>query len=526
MKRRKKYILFNQSNILQGRKRQMMAIRKKIAHFEDGFEKQKIELEQRIREVNCLYGITILLEEKNLSLDDFINRTVCVLSSFLSYYTKRQVKIVLGNKIFNSETPSRCSTKLTCDLIIHDKKMGFMEVYYDDCPLENNEKKLVAAVGGLLVRAIEQEQIEKTLLENERNFRTLVENSLTGIFIVQQGRIVYENPEEKRISGPLAKLFREGDLSDIHPEDSAKVEEGFKKIISGDIRNLDIDFRFFVPALQNKIPEMRWVHCRASLIDYMGNEAILVNKLDVTRTKELEFLLRTEDKMASLGRVASGIAHEIRNPLSGINIYLSNLEKIIDRSQDKKKAKGIINEVLSASNRIESVIRRVIDFSKPSEPKLIQININQPIERAINFSSVTLRKTGITLNASLSEGLPFCNADPQLIEQVILNLITNAKEAMKKSINKKVINVVSKVLNDNIIVTISDTGPGVPIFIRKKIFDPFYTTKEGNTGIGLSLCYRIIADHGGLLTVNDGKEGGAEFKIELPLKKNRRISKE
>jgi len=258
----------------------------------------------------------------------------------------------------------------------------------------------------------------------------------------------------------------------------------------------------------------------------MGNEAILVNKLDVTRTKELEFLLRTEDKMASLGRVASGIAHEIRNPLSGINIYLSNLEKIIDRSQDKKKAKGIINEVLSASNRIESVIRRVIDFSKPSEPKLIQININQPIERAINFSSVTLRKTGITLNASLSEGLPFCNADPQLIEQVILNLITNAKEAMKKSINKKVINVVSKVLNDNITVTISDTGPGVPIFIRKKIFDPFYTTKEGNTGIGLSLCYRIIADHGGLLTVNDGKEGGAEFKIELPLKKNRRISKE
>ena len=122
------------------------------------------------------------------------------------------------------------------------------------------------------------------------------------------------------------------------------------------------------------------------------------------------------------------------------------------------------------------------------------------------------------LNTSLAKDLPLCNADPHLMEQVILNLITNAKEAMRNVVNEKIINVTSSAQNDRIVVTISDSGPGVPLHMRKKVFDPFYTTKEGNTGIGLSLCYRIVVDHGGSLTVNDNDRDGAEFKIELPLR--------
>jgi PAS domain S-box-containing protein len=510
---------------LQNRIRQLQAIEEKHTRMEQELQKQTQELERRVLEVNCLYGISLLLEERDLSLDDIIRKTAYMLSSFLKRHSNIHVRVSMGKRVFNSENSCRSTVKDSYDLIIHDtKNMGVLEIYHDDCGLDSSEKQLVSTVAGLLTKIIEQKQIEKTLLENERNFRTLVENSPTGIFIVQKGRIVYENPEEKRISGPLAQLFRNGDLSSIHPEDMKKVDEGFKKIISGEMRNLDIDFRFFVPELQNTAPEMKWVHCRASLIDYMGSEAILVNKLDVTRTKELEFLLRAEDKMASLGRVASGIAHEIRNPLSGINIYLSNLEKIIDKSDDTKKAKEVIGELKSASNRIESVIRRVMDFSKPSEPKLMQININQPIQKAINFSMVALHKTGITINTALAEDLPLCYADPQLIEQLILNLITNAKEAMKNTVNEKIINVISSMQDDCIVLTISDSGPGVPMYIKKKIFDPFYTTKEGNTGIGLSLCHRIVKDHGGLLVVKDGEGGGAEFKIELPLRKEIRIS--
>jgi PAS domain S-box-containing protein len=507
---------------LQDRIKELEAMEEAHSRLEKELGKRTEELEQRIRETNCLYEVSRLIEEKDLSLNDIMEKTVSVLSSSLGHHANRQVRVTLENRIFDSEKPTQSSERLSCDLVIHGKNMGLLDVYYNEFGLEEGERQLVATVGGLLGRIIEQKQTEKTLLENERSFRTLVENSPTGIFIVQNGRIVYENPEEKRLSGPLSQLFRKGDLSNIHPEDVTEVREGFKKIMAGEVRNLDIDFRFFADESTDMPAEMKWVHCRASLIDYMGGEALLVNKLDMTRTKELEFLLITEDKMASLGRVASGMAHEIRNPLSGINIYLSNLEKIIDDSEGARKAKEIIGEIQSASNRIESVIRRVMDFSKPSEPKFLQININQPILNAINFSSVTLRKAGIEVNMSLAEDLPQCDADPHLIEQVILNLITNAKEAMKKTVTKKAIHVSSSLRSDQITVTVSDVGPGIPLYMRKRIFDPFYTTKDGNTGIGLSLCYRIIVDHGGSLTVRDSDLGGAEFKIELPLKREKK----
>ncbi|MBW1798968.1 MAG: hypothetical protein JRJ21_11365, partial [Deltaproteobacteria bacterium] len=160
-----------------------------------------------------------------------------------------------------------------------------------------------------------------------------------------------------------------------------------------------------------------------------------------TQAKELERLLMIQDKMSSLGRVAAGIAHEIRNPLSGINVYLNTLEKIYKRGQNIEKSEEIIRQMQSASGRIESVIRRVMDFSRPGEPKFVSIDINTPIREAIELSSVSLRKRGVKIEASLAEDLPSCRADSQLTEQLVLNLITNAAEAMKNIDGDKKIEV-------------------------------------------------------------------------------------
>ena len=237
---------------------------------------------------------------------------------------------------------------------------------------------------------------------------------------------------------------------------------------------------------------------------------------------ELERNLRQSEKMASLGRVAAGIAHEIRSPLSGINIYLTNLEKIFEKEESREKVREILKQLQSASNKIESVIRRVMDFSKPSEPKFILTDISHPIEEAINLSSVTLRKTGIQLSKVLAEDLPPCHADPHLIGQVILNLIINAAEAMKNMDGAKQIEVSSSMLGNRIVFCVSDSGPGVPIHLRREIFNPFYTTKDGSTGIGLSLCERVITDHSGSLTVLTSKWGGAEFRVEIPIERERK----
>ena len=125
------------------------------------------------------------------------------------------------------------------------------------------------------------------------------------------------------------------------------------------------------------------------------------------------------------------------------------------------------------------------------------------------------------IEKALNEGLPQCHADPHLIEEVLLNLITNAAEAMKGMDGDKKIEVTSCLQNKRIAVRVSDSGPGVPPHVGDKVFDPFYSTKDGSTGIGLSISHRIIKDHRGSLKIFSSKWGGAEFVLEIPLEKPR-----
>jgi len=358
---------------------------------------------------------------------------------------------------------------------------------------------------------------EKALGKSEQRFRDLVENSLVGIGIVQDTRIIYRNPEQERLWGPISNGAHGSVFDHVHPDDIDKVAEGLTTILDRETPYVDMELRVFNPQSADSKRDMKWVYCRTSLTEYQGKEALLVNMTDISKTKQLENLLRMQDKMASLGRVAAGIAHEIRNPLSGINIYLNTLEKIYDNPDNHEKVLSIIDRLKSASDKIESVIRRVMDFAKPGAPNFVQGHINKPVEEAINLASVTFRKSGIEIHKEMSADLPRCRIDMQMIEGVILNLLTNATEAMKGIDRQKRIRVSAGMRNDNLRVTVSDSGPGIPVNLQGKIFDPFYTTKSGSTGIGLSLSQRIIADHGGSLRASSSRWGGARFTIELPV---------
>jgi PAS domain S-box-containing protein len=365
----------------------------------------------------------------------------------------------------------------------------------------------------------DHKRAERELQESEQRFRTLVENSPMGISIIQNNRIVYQNPEQEKLLGPLPREPKFFDTENVHPDDSEKLRQFHQDVISGKVQTQDTDFRFYHTDSANNRTVIKWVQCRASIIEYQGEEAMLVNIMDISRSKDLEKLLRIQDKMSSLGRVAAGIAHEIRNPLSGINIYLNTLEKIYDEGESLEKVEDILGKIQSASIKIESVIRRVMDFSKPSEPKFVLTDINKPIKDALNLSEVTLRKRGIEIEKALALDLPLCQVDPNLIEQVILNLINNATEAMLDMKQGKKIEITSSIGKNCILITVSDSGPGVPLAMRDQLFDPFYSTKSTGTGIGLSISNRIITDHGASLDISESKWDGAEFRIELPIKK-------
>ncbi len=367
-------------------------------------------------------------------------------------------------------------------------------------------------------------QTEEALRKSEQQFRDLIENSPVCIAIVQNDRVVYENPELKKIYSLSSEDNLLKFIDYVHSDDVEKIKQAYESIVSEETDTVDIDFRFHPPSDNGNKGGMRWFQCRVTRFIYQGRRALLLNAIDITESKQLEQQLLIKNKMLSLGRVAAGIAHEIRNPLTGINTYLYTVEDLCDSDQLSGEDMDIIRQIISqiqvASNKIESVIKRVMDFSKPGAPRMVRADINASLEAAIELSAVSLRKNDIKIEKFLAPDLPQCYADPHLIEQVVLNLITNAARAMEKSNGRaKLVEIKSSAQNNTLCIQVADSGPGVPVELREKIFDPFFTTKEDGSGIGLNIAQRIVADHNGSITLRCSRSGGAEFTIELPIER-------
>jgi len=364
---------------------------------------------------------------------------------------------------------------------------------------------------------------EIALLESEDRIANLIVNSLSGIAVIQKDRVVYQNPEQRKLFRNLQEPFNIKGFECVHPDDFEKVSQTYDGLVTKRLKTVDLDFRFSPPGKTQPHRDMVWVQCRATHFMYKNQDAILVNMMDISRAKELEKLIIIKDKMASLGRVAAGIAHEIRNPLSGINSYLFSMEDICSAEtmsrDDINQIRQITLQIQAASKKIEAVVKRVLDFSKPSTPKMVMIDINNALREAIALTTATLRKNEVMLEESLEENLPRCYGDGHLIEQVILNLINNAVNAMRHKTTEKKMRITSYRKHDCVNISVADSGPGVPMEIREKIFDPFFTTETDGSGIGLSISQRIVADHDGSLRVETSPWGGADFNVEFPIEK-------
>ena len=383
--------------------------------------------------------------------------------------------------------------------------------------------ELVASNEKLKQEIIEHKQTERAFRESENRFRNLIESSPVGICIIQQNKIVYQNSSLKRLLGSLPENFENHVLDYLHPEDVEKCKKFYRQITCKRDQTSEVDFRFYPLGKKDCKVSLCWVRCHAILVDYQGEDAILLNMTDITRAKEMEHLLTIEQKMSSLGHVAAGIAHEIRNPLTGINSYLYTLEDLCDSeiiAGDKiEMIKQIVRQFQLASDKIEAVIKRVLDFSRPSIPKMDLIDLNQCIEETLNLSAIMLRNNDIKLEKSLEPDLPKCYGDSHLIEQVIVNLINNASRAMGKNQKAKRIRIDSFRKKKSLYIQVSDSGPGIPTELKHQVFDPFFTTGKDGSGIGLSIAQRIIADHNGTIEILKSKWGGATFRVQLPIEK-------
>ena len=400
------------------------------------------------------------------------------------------------------------------DRVVAVAGVGNKSLDYDTSDL----RQLTLLTQGLW-RRLQRKQEEQALARSEKNLRDIVENAPNGITIIQNRQVVYRNAKQLELVGDI-NLGSTVSYDHIHTKDRERVETFFESIFAGKPNNKELDYKFYTSLEKRTKENLKWVTTLITPINYRDDDAFLLTTLDRTRAREIEHLLTVHDKMATLGRVAAGIGHEVRNPLSGINIYLHSIEKGLANPEKAHKIGPAIEGIRAASEKMEAVIKRVIDFSKPIEPKFVEIDINIPVMEAVQLAGMSMKKYGVTLTADLGENLSPCNAEHNLVEEVVLNMINNSVDAMNGQDAPKHIRIITSSDTDHVRIVIEDTGPGVPVDLVENIFEPFYTTKDYSTGIGLTLCNRIITDHKGRIIVEKSLEGGARFVIELPICQN------
>jgi two-component system NtrC family sensor kinase len=365
--------------------------------------------------------------------------------------------------------------------------------------------------------------IERELQKTNAFFTNIIQNSVDGIVVVDtKGVPLIFNQGAERILGYKAEemIGNPENFRRFYPvEVAAEMMRRMRSDEYGPPDKLNTTRMTFINKNGEEVP----VNFSATIIRERGQEVGSVGIFSDLREilkvhQELEAAqaqLVHSDKIASLGRMSAGVAHEINNPLAGILIYAELLQR--DLAADavhRENLEVIINQTM----RCQQIVHRLLDFSRQSLGERKLFDVNEIINRCVELISHQAFFHNIQVVRELDPFLPQIVGDPGQLQQVFTNLLLNAADAMS---GQGQITIASRPLpgDGGIILTFTDTGCGIPPEIRDKIFEPFFTTKPPGkvTGLGLSIVYGVIQRHGGAITADSPREGGTTFTIRLPL---------
>jgi signal transduction histidine kinase len=247
----------------------------------------------------------------------------------------------------------------------------------------------------------------------------------------------------------------------------------------------------------------------------------LMEDMDQAQTqleKSQESLVQAE-KLALVGKLAAGVAHSIRNPLTSVKMRLFSLERSLTLSPTQQEDLEVISEEI---RHIDTIVRSFLEFSRPPKLKVQRLSLSDVVDSTLTLLNQRLESYGVAVEVKRSGRLPEIIGDPEQLKEMLVNLLLNACEAMPRGgrISIQEGRGQAAALGPVVLVTVSDTGPGIPPSVRDKIFQPFFSTKEEGTGLGLSIVSRIVQEHGGAIDVTSREGEGASFIITLPLRED------
>ena len=365
-------------------------------------------------------------------------------------------------------------------------------------------------------------KLEREVEKSNTFFQNVIQSTVDGIVVVDtKGNVLIFNEGMERLTGYSAReIMESGHLSSFYNIDVAR--ENMKKMRSdqhGPVGKLNPTSMSITTKDGEEIP----VTLSASIIKIDGKEigsvGVFTDMREILKMKkdleDAHFQLVQSEKIASVGKMAAGVAHEINNPLSGIMIYAEMLkENLKDNNQHIKDIQEIIDQTL----RCKKIVSELLEFSRQTIGKASSFNIEQMITKSMNLLINQALFQNIEVKMDVQSEMPEMVGDLGQLQQVFTNLFINAADAMEGKGTLDITSIYDTERN-LFVITVSDSGPGIPEGFRDKIFDMFFTTKPvgKGTGLGLSISQKIINLHGGDIMLECPPEGGTRFLIELPL---------
>jgi PAS domain S-box-containing protein len=392
------------------------------------------------------------------------------------------------------------------------RKDGNAAIFLDSSRAVWDTSGTIIRYQGTLVDITERRKMERQLAQQEEFRARLLESFPDLILVVDlEERYTFVSSRARDLLGcePQGMLGKKiSELEDHSPELASLYHE----VVSG-------KQVFSAAEYGARHRDGTWRTMRAAGSQLVDADAkisgVIISVRDITLERKLEQQVVQSERLAAMGAMIGGVAHELNNPLTAI-MGVSELLQDIETNETSRKQLAMLQQ---QARRAAEIVQNLTYFSRPPAPGKSRINLVEVVERTLNLHAYSLRKNNITVDFLKEAGVPYAMGDPHQLMQVFLNLILNAEHAIRDARDKGTLRIRLGKGDNSVWVSFHDDGPGIPKENLSSIFDPFYTTKRPGrgTGLGLSICKSVMKEHSGSIEASNSPEGGAVFTVTLPI---------